>query len=54
MFSRTRVSVVTRLAEARVNEQQAMAYVGHASTTIHGVYQKVKAQRVAHLSGVLG
>ena len=34
-----------------MNEQQAMAYVGHASTTIHRVYQKVKAQRVAHLSG---
>lgn len=53
-FHSTRVSVVTRLAEAGVNEQQAMAYVGHASTTIHGVYQKVKAQRVAHLAGVLG
>jgi len=42
-FHGTRVTVITRLARAGVPIQQAMAYVGHASTAIHQIYQKLKA-----------
>lgn len=41
-FHCTRVTVITWLARSGVNEQQAMAYVGHASTEIHRVYQRLK------------
>lgn len=42
-FHCTRVTVITRLARAGVPIQQAMAFVGHASETIHRVYQKLQA-----------
>jgi integrase len=41
-FHCTRVTVITRLARAGVPIQQAMAFVGHASTAIHQIYQKLK------------
>lgn len=41
-FHCTRVTVITRMARAGVPIQQAMAYVGHASSTIHRIYQKLK------------
>jgi len=41
-FHCTRVTVVTRMARAGVPIQQAMAFVGHASTTIHKIYQRLK------------
>lgn len=40
-FHCTRVTVVTRLARAGVPMAQAMAFVGHASETIHRVYQRL-------------
>jgi hypothetical protein len=41
-FHCTRVTVVTRLARAGVPVSIAMAYVGHASETIHRIYQKLQ------------
>lgn len=41
VFHCTRVTVVTKLARAGVTEQQAMAFVGHASELIHRLYQKL-------------
>lgn len=41
-FHCTRVTVVTRMARAGVPVQQAMAYVGHANTLIHKIYQRLK------------
>lgn len=43
-FHGTRVTVITRLARAGVPIQQAMAYVGHSSQTVHRIYQKLKAE----------
>jgi integrase len=40
-FHCCRVSVVTRLARAGVPMSQAMRFVGHASETIHRVYQRL-------------
>ena len=45
-FHCTRVSVITRLCRANVSESQAMRFVGHASETIHRVYQRLKAEDV--------
>lgn len=41
-FHCTRVTCVTMLARAGVNEQQAMAYIGHSQTEIHRIYQRLK------------
>lgn len=43
-FHSTRVSVVTRLAVNNVPENKAMAFVGHASTSIHRIYARLKAE----------
>lgn len=40
-FHCTRVTVITRMARAGVPISQAMAYVGHASETIHRIYQRL-------------
>jgi integrase len=41
-FHSTRVTVVTRMARNGVPEQQAMAYVGHASRLVHRIYQRLR------------
>ena len=46
-FHCTRVSVVTRLCRAGVTESQAMRFVGHASETIHRIYQRLRAEDVS-------
>lgn len=46
-FHCTRVSVITRLCRANVSESQAMRFVGHASETIHRVYQRLRAEDVS-------
>lgn len=43
-FHCTRVTVITMLARAGVNEQQAMAYIGHSHAEIHRIYQRLKAR----------
>lgn len=40
-FHCTRVTVITRMARAGVPISQAMAFVGHASQTIHRIYQRL-------------
>jgi hypothetical protein len=42
-FHCTRVTVVTRLARAGVSQSQAMRFVGHASETVHRIYQRLSA-----------
>lgn len=42
-FHCTRVTVVTRLARAGVSQSQAMRFVGHASETVHRIYQRLNA-----------
>lgn len=41
-FHCTRVTCVTMLARAGVNEQQAMAYIGHSQSEIHRIYQRLR------------
>lgn len=45
-FHSTRVTVVTELARAEVHRAKAMRYVGHASTTVHQIYQKLNVEDV--------
>jgi integrase len=52
-FHSTRVTVTTRLARAGRSKQQTMAYVGHASETVHDVYTRLSAPDVAHLGSAL-
>ena len=40
-FHCTRVTVITKMARAGVPVSQAMAFVGHASETIHRIYQRL-------------
>lgn len=54
-FHCTRVTVITRLARAGVPMAQAMAFVNHASETVHRVYQRLKPADVgAALSALRG
>ena len=43
-FHCTRVTVITQLARAGVPIQQAMAFIGHADATIHGIYRRLSPQ----------
>jgi integrase len=52
-FHSTRVSVITRMARAGVTQQKAMRFVGHASATIHRVYQRLNAGDVADVTAAL-
>jgi integrase len=45
-FHCTRVTVITRLCRTNVSESQAMRFVGHASETIHRIYQRLRAEDV--------
>jgi integrase len=46
-FHSTRVTVVTELARSDIKESQAMSYVGHASTTVHRIYQRLQPSDLA-------
>jgi len=52
-FHCTRVTVVTRLARNGFTMAQAKAYVGHASDTIHAIYQRLAPADVRHLGKAL-
>jgi integrase len=52
-FHATRVTVVTRLARAGFSMAQTKAYVGHASDTVHSIYQRLAPTDVRHLGAVL-
>lgn len=53
-FHCTRVTVITRLARAGVHQSQAMRYVGHASETIHRVYQRLSVEDLSACVAALG
>jgi len=52
-FHCTRVTVITRMARAGVPISQAMAFVGHASETIHRVYQRRATGDLSRAVGAL-
>ena len=52
-FHSTRVTVVTRLAREHHPIYETKAYVGHASDTIHAVYQRLSPPDVRHLGAAL-
>lgn len=42
-FHSTRVTAITKMARSgKVNEQQAMRFIGHASEQVHQIYQRLK------------
>lgn len=52
-FHSTRVTVVTRLARAHHPIYETKAYVGHASDTVHAIYQRITPPDVRHLGEAL-
>ncbi|MFZ4695063.1 MAG: tyrosine-type recombinase/integrase [Verrucomicrobiia bacterium] len=52
-FHCLRVTCITRLARAGVSQSKAMRYVGHASATIHRVYQRLQVEDVAGVCDAL-
>ena len=52
-FHCTRVTVATKFARSGVPISQAKAYIGHASDTVHAIYQRLTPADVAHLGAVL-
>jgi integrase len=53
-FHSTRVTVVTELARNDVHESKAQAYVGHASTTVHRIYQRLRPQDLTDCVSAVG
>ena len=52
-FHSTRVTVVTRLARQGHAISLTKAYVGHASDTVHAIYQRLAPADVRHLGEAL-
>jgi integrase len=52
-FHCTRVTVVTRIARDGHSMAQTKAYVGHASDTVHAIYQRLTPADVRHLGAAL-
>jgi integrase len=52
-FHSTRVTVVTRLAREHHPMYETKAYVGHASDTVHAIYQRLSPPDVRHLGAAL-
>jgi site-specific recombinase XerD len=52
-FHSIRVTVVTRLARNGFNQSDCMAYVGHASETVHAIYRKLSPADVRGLGSAL-
>jgi hypothetical protein len=53
-FHTTRVTVVTELARANVPEAKAQAFVGHASTIVHRIYQRLRPADLEDCTKVVG
>ena len=49
-FHSTRVTVVTQMARNGVSKQKAMRFVGHASETVHRIYERMVPEDVADVS----
>lgn len=52
-FHSTRVTVITRLARAGVNEQQAIRFIGHCSSEVHAIYTRLKVDDLAACDAAL-
>lgn len=52
-FHALRVTVATELAEAGVHEAKARRYLGHASPTVHRVYQRMSIEHMDDVQGVI-
>ncbi len=53
-FHSTRVTVVTELARGNVHESKAQSFVGHASTTVHRIYQRLRPADLADCASAVG
>lgn len=54
-FHSTRVTVITKMARSgKVNEQQAMRFIGHASEQVHLIYQRLKTSDLDSCLEALG
>ena len=53
-FHSLRVTVLTRMARNNVSISKAKGYVGHASTTIHETYQRLKPGDVSECAHAVG
>lgn len=49
-FHSTRVTVVTKMARNGVPKQKAMRFIGHASETVHRIYERLVPEDVADVS----
>ena len=52
-FHCCRVTVITKLARGRVDISRAMKFVGHASTAIHRIYQRLMPEDLTDCAGAL-
>jgi hypothetical protein len=52
-FHSTRVTVITRLARAGVNEQQAIRFIGHCSSEVHAIYTRLRVDDLAACDAAL-
>ena len=53
-FHCLRVSAITALARAGINEQTAMRFIGHSSTEIHRVYQRLRVDDLSACVDAIG
>lgn len=53
-FHSTRVTVVTEMARNDIHESKAQAYVGHASTTVHRIYQRLRPADLTSVVSAVG
>lgn len=53
-FHSLRVTAVTRLARSNVPESKAMAFIGHATSTVHRIYQRLRLDDLDDCFGPLG
>ncbi len=53
-FHCLRVTAATRLVQANVSEAKAMRFIGHASTTVHRMYQRLQMPDLEECFAALG
>lgn len=53
-FHCLRVTAATRLVQANVSEAKAMRFIGHASTTVHRMYQRLQLPDLEECFAALG
>lgn len=53
-FHSFRVTVISRLARTNISSVRTMAYVGHASFTVHQIYQRFHCDELGDCSAAIG